>query len=199
MMRRVLTWSVLVILSGYGLFAFPAPVEACVCIKHSDPADAYENAEMVFKGEIIAVGDLEGTDNVLYGFKVDAVWKGPRYETLYVSTQQISYSSCGTGFEKDKTYIVYAYGVGDEPGHYGVSLCSRILSRPSEIWADSLVIGDPEAPIAGANAERPKRYADASQGLSASFRRPAPDRRQRREAADATARLAGRQRTHVLS
>jgi hypothetical protein len=54
-------------------------------------------------------------------FEVYAVWKGPAYSNITVTTAR-SGASCGYMFEEEQEYLIYADGSAD---NLTVSMCSR--------------------------------------------------------------------------
>jgi hypothetical protein len=104
----------------------------------------------VFSGEVAAIdrnqkGPFGGVDEV--SFRVSEVWKGPKRETLELTTQSQG-SACGYHFEEEQEYLVYAYGKGKP---FQVDLCSE--TKPlSKAGVDLAVLGNGEKPKIGGDA-----------------------------------------------
>jgi hypothetical protein len=89
--------------------------------------------------------------------RVSEVWKGPKQETLEVSTPA-SGMSCGYPFKEGQEYLVYAYS----NQNLKVDLCSG--TKPlSKAGADLTVLGDGEKPTVDGDA-----LTDTSGGISVS-------------------------------
>ncbi len=117
---------------------------------------ALEDSTAVFSGEVVAfekpppfTTTIEGTMMTVIGgggpkatvtLKVSEVWKGPRQQTIEITTEADSGVGCGYPFEEGREYLVYA--AGKEPS---VSLCSetKLLSGAN---ADLEALGGGSAP-----------------------------------------------------
>ena len=114
----------------------PESIHAHKCYS-PQPSEAMERATAVFKGEIVAIHEI---DTELSGgfpyrieFRVNAVWKGTAYETMFVHTFRLS-EAWGYPFSMDVgEYIVYA---SEEPESLWVDLCSRVSSASD--WQEDL-------------------------------------------------------------
>ena len=100
---------------------------------------AYSGATAVFAGEVIDVDGpplapvMSSGDPVVVTFRASGVWKGPKRETLEVSTA-MSGASCGYEFRTGEEYLVYA------SEGLQVSLCGE--TKPlSEADADLEALG----------------------------------------------------------
>ena len=129
----------------------PDCAHACSCGGGGAPFQVLAkgtDSAAVFSGEVLDVE--EGPPVKMFGesfpsnritLRVSEVWKGPRRETLEVSTP-IDGALCGYHFEEGQEYLVYAYGK-EEP--FEVDLCSqtRQLSKAGEHLR---VLGDGRRP-----------------------------------------------------
>lgn len=123
---------------------------ACSCVIPGSPAAEMSNANAVFAGvvtdlETSAGGVLRGDAPVTVTFEVTQVWKGPRHQTLTVTTASDS-AACGYNFALDQAYLVYAHGDDDE---LSVSLCSRTAPL-ANAWEDLYALGEGQLPQAEA-------------------------------------------------
>ena len=118
--------------------------------------EALSGSKAVFTGEVVrfekpppATTMVEGTMWTIMGgggpkatatLRVSEVWKGPRRQTMTVTTEADSGVGCGYPFEDGREYLVYA--TGKTPS---VSLCSE--TKPlSEADADLEALGDGSVP-----------------------------------------------------
>ena len=109
--------------------------------------EALSDSAAVFSGEVLDVE--EGPLTTMFGvrlassrvtLRVSEVWKGPKRETLEVSTPRDG-MSCGYPFKEGQEYLVYAYGK-EEP--FKVDLCNQ--TKPlSEAGADLKAFADLES------------------------------------------------------
>jgi len=111
----------LLALTGWGQQAF-----ACTCLPPGSPSEELERSTAVFSGRAVGMEvpsgrTMSSADPVEVTFKVYAVWKGPKSDTVTVTTARSSVS-CGYEFETGRAYVVYARGKADD---LQVSLCSR--------------------------------------------------------------------------
>ena len=112
------------------------PIHAHKCY-YPPISEAMERATAIFKGEIVAIHEIEtelsGGFPYRIEFRVNAVWKGPAYETMFVHTFRLS-EAWGYPFSMDiGEYIVYA---SEEPESLWVDLCSRVSSASD--WQEDL-------------------------------------------------------------
>ena len=122
--------------------------------------EALSGSTAVFSGEVVEfekpppdTAMVEGTMLTVMGdagreatvtLQASEVWKGPRQQTVTITTEADSSVGCGYPFEEGQEYLVYA--TGKEPS---VSLCSE--TKPlSEADADLEALGDGEAANGGA-------------------------------------------------
>ena len=129
---------------------------------------ALSESTAVFSGEVVDVDEpppattmIEGTmafimpsGKATVTLRASEVWKGPRQQTVTITTGADSDIGCGYPFVEGEEYLVYA--TGDGPS---VSLCSE--TKPlSEAKADLEALGDGEAPEPGG------ALSDTSGGVS---------------------------------
>jgi hypothetical protein len=102
------------------------------------PSEELERSTAVFSGRVVGIEvpsgrTMSSADPVEVPFKVYAVWKGPKSDTVTVTTARSSVS-CGYEFETGRAYVVYARGEADD---LQVSLCSRTkpLTRAGDVLA----------------------------------------------------------------
>jgi hypothetical protein len=94
---------------------------ACQCFSFS-PAEAQARSDLAFTGKVIRT---KFSDTVIYyTFRVDTVFKGKNADTLYIYS---SSTNCGSHFQLNKTYLVYAR-------EGATSLCSgnELLAEPEK-------------------------------------------------------------------
>jgi hypothetical protein len=155
----------------------PDCASACSCA--ALPGTPQERAEKalsgskaVFSGEVVefdkpppATTMIEGTMMSMMGgagvkatatLRVSEVWKGPRQQTIEITTEADSGVGCGYPFEEGREYLVYATG----KDHLSVSLCSETKPLP-EADADLEALGEGQKP------EDAGVLSDTSGGLSA--------------------------------
>lgn len=149
---------------------------ACSCTHPNPPLDAVQYADTVFSGRAVSVLEFSGVDRdwawstsdpTIAVFDVNAVWKGPAYDTMQVVTPR-SGVSCGFTFVEGEEYLVYAQHK-NSPGTesvfetldgytvvgYTVSLCSRTV--PLEQGQEDLkMLGLGHAPIVGLSGPLPE-------------------------------------------
>src|SRR5215203_349841 len=104
----------------------------------------------VFAGKVVDLkrnqkGPFGGVDKV--SFRVSEVWKGPKRETLELTTQSQG-SACGYSFSEGRKYLVYAYGKG-EPFETDICNGTVPLSKADE---DLALLGNGEKPKDGGDA-----------------------------------------------
>lgn len=119
---------------------------ACSCMIPGSPAEEMSNATAVFAGVVSLTwrpvgGVFHGSDPVTVTIEVTQVWKGPRRQTLTVTTASDS-AACGYNFTLSQAYLVYAHGDADE---LSVSLCSRTAPL-ANAWEDLYALGEGQQP-----------------------------------------------------
>lgn len=83
---------------------------ACSCAPPGTPAEELTNAAAVFAGVVTTIETptgaiARGDDPVTVTFEVAQVWKGPRRQTLTVTTVRDS-ATCGYNFTAGQAYLV---------------------------------------------------------------------------------------------
>jgi hypothetical protein len=153
----------------------PDCASACSCAAlpgtpQERASEALSGSTTVFSGEVVELEKpppdttmVEGTMLTVMGgggrkatvtLRASEVWKGPRQQTVTITTEADSSMGCGYPFEEGREYLVYA--TGEDPS---VSLCSE--TKPlSEADADLGALGDGEAP------EDAGALSDTSGGVS---------------------------------
>ena len=84
-------------------FAFP-----CSCPEPPPPAEAYEEADAVFSGQVTNIVVDESGYYHEVTFQIIDVWKGEDSEEITVLTETYS-DACGYNFQINNEYLVYAY------------------------------------------------------------------------------------------
>ena len=125
---------------GVASFAGPERIHACKCGWYPSAAEAYEEAVSVFRGEIVEIAKIQTSlerPNMVYRaeFRVNTVWKGRIYETMFVNT---STDFCGDAeFSMDVgEYVIYAYEHLDS---LWIDFCSRKTSAVNYMFSEDLV------------------------------------------------------------
>ena len=118
--------------------------------------EALSGSTVVFSGEVVELEKpppdtamVEGTMLTVMGgggrkatvtLRASEVWKGPRQQTVTITTDADSSMGCGYPFEEGREYLVYATG-----GEPSVSLCSE--TKPLlEADADLKALGEGQKP-----------------------------------------------------
>ena len=153
------------------LALFPDCATVCSCgTVAGTPQETLSGSKAVFSGEVVdfekpppATKMIEGTMWTVMGgggpeatatLRVSEVWRGPRQQTITVTTEADSSVGCGYPFEEGRDYLVYA--TGEDPS---VGLCSE--TKPlSEAGTDLEALGDGEKPEYGGT------LSDTSGGVS---------------------------------
>lgn len=163
------------VLTVFGVVVLlPDCAYACSCAivgsKQERVKSALADSDAVFSGEVVdfsksappttmmeetmwtIMGGSTGTATAT--LRVSKVWKGPKHETVQVTTGADSGMGCGYPFEEGQEYLVYA-GKG-----MSVNLCSE--TKPlSEAGADLALLGNSEKPTNGGDS-----LNDTSGGVS---------------------------------
>lgn len=102
---------------------------ACLCAELAQPDEALDQATAIFAGKVVDivyadVSEPKGASIFKLGkrqttFHVSKVWKGQDMNMIVITSNT---SQCGYAFQKNKEYIVYAYG---EENNLESSICSR--------------------------------------------------------------------------
>jgi hypothetical protein len=131
------------------------PALACSCVLPGPPDAELARSTAVFSGKVVNRDEPGGlvvssADPVEVTFEVYAVWKGPLFSTITVTTAR-SGASCGYAFEKGEEYLVYTDGPGDS---LTVSMCSR--TQPLGGADDDLMAFGEGNTALGSNPELPE-------------------------------------------
>ena len=145
LIRNMVYLALAVVIVAAALHASAERASACSCVPPRPPLEALARADAVFSGEGVSMEGPRGwwassADPITVEFRVNAVWKGEIYETMFIRTAWSS-ASCGFEFVLDEQYLVYA--------HEGwASLCSRTktIDKASE---DFMELGEGVAPTPG--------------------------------------------------
>ena len=92
--------------------AAPALVVACSCEPPPSPKDALNGSSAVFAGKVTAIA-AAGDSHHAVKFEITSSWKGTKGKTVTVVTHKDG-ATCGYGFAKVKSYLVYASQVKDK-------------------------------------------------------------------------------------
>ncbi|MEK3704152.1 hypothetical protein MKY87_08450 [Paenibacillus sp. FSL R7-0198] len=139
MKRRLVMCMLILLLVTSGLALFPGEkVYACSCVE-SDVQERLKTNTTVFTGEVVKKGRSQQSkhDGLLreYTFEVDTAWKGVNAKKLKILASDGGSESCGIQFEKNQSYLIYAYQYEvDHKLH--TNLCSRNV--PVEQAGDDL-------------------------------------------------------------
>ena len=81
------------------ILVHPEPSYACSCVENGPPIEELANSAAVFMGRVVSVRELDpedplwggaelvsSSDPATIGFAVQTVWKGPLYQTMYLTT-----------------------------------------------------------------------------------------------------------------
>ena len=93
---------IIIVLSIFG-FLYP-----CSCMEPPPPEDAYEEADVVFSGEVTNMVISEEGYYYEVTFQIIDIWKGEYLEEITVLTELFS-DTCGYPFQINNEYLVYAY------------------------------------------------------------------------------------------
>ena len=151
-------------LSLLWFFANTGQILACSCVRPGSPSEESAQSSSVFAGRVVSVREfhdpstttISSTDPTTVKFEATTIWKGPSYETMYLTTER-SEASCGFTFVEGEEYIVYSRDGST------VSLCSRTaLLENAEADLDEL--GQGRAPQTGTIAPVPEQDTTPSGG-----------------------------------
>jgi hypothetical protein len=146
---RLLTGLVSMALLVVGLVALlPDCASACTCAmipgsQQQRAERALDQSTAVFAGEVV---DISEGEPLTVSFRVSQVWKGPKRETLKLTTSTQEADSCAYQFSEGRKYLVYAVG-----RRMSVNICGETtpLSKAS---AHLEALGNGEAPESGGRA-----------------------------------------------
>lgn len=98
---------------------------ACKCRQPPPPKEAMEGSAAVFSCKVTAVKELDER-RLEVTIKVIRRWKGALDKAIVATVvTNRDGAACGYGFEKDKSYLVYANTVSAENDDLAVNSCSR--------------------------------------------------------------------------
>jgi hypothetical protein len=125
-MKYVVGVTVMVVL----WLSFCSRLHACSCYLPPTPQEALQNANVVFRGIVTKVEDVEDEESADYRpigkrivFHVGTVWKGPHEKELIILTGSGG-GDCGFEFVVAGDYLVYAYADKKAKGYY-TDVCTR--------------------------------------------------------------------------
>jgi hypothetical protein len=102
-----------------------AQLYACSCIAPPPPKDALKTASAVFSGKVTAIVDA-GDHEKAVTIEIKTKWKGVEKAKEVVVYTANNGAACGFGFEKGKSYLVYANMLKrGEDKVLGTNLCTR--------------------------------------------------------------------------
>jgi len=114
---------------------------ACTCLPSKGVAQEVEISSAVFSGKVIEIKRHDRTEDPLgqveVVFEVNKSWKGVDKRSISVFTGSNS-ASCGYGFKKGLTYLVYTGG--SPQGQLSTSICSR-TKRLNKAREDLRILG----------------------------------------------------------
>ena len=129
----------------------PAPTSACSCPENYPLSieEEWEGSRAVFAGRVVShrVYNEETTPVLITELRVTTVWKGPRYETIYLTDSPNT--TCESWFAEDEEYLVYVSYGWTAPG-----LCGRKIWFPSA-QDDLAVLGEGQSPQPGSSNRIP--------------------------------------------
>ena len=145
------------IVAGLVFAAAPQPVHACSCDSGPEspiPRDfdlASSRDDTIFRGTVVSVRTYRNSPTVAGGplevrFDVSTLWKGHRYETIYLTTDSFS-AGCGYHFYPGVEYTVYA-----SEGRVGWCGYTKRVSVAAD---DLALLGSGEPPLAGTISPKP--------------------------------------------
>jgi hypothetical protein len=140
---RAVAALLVLLLTALAIVMTAVPAFACSCAPSPPPAQAAEEADAVFAGEVVDI-QRAGEFEVEVVLAVSDVWKGGISERQVIRTGSDG-AMCGFSFQGGEAYLVYA-SKGDDG--FRTSSCSRTAPL-SAADADVAVLGDAYAPAAG--------------------------------------------------
>jgi hypothetical protein len=100
------------------------PLLACSCAPPPPPKEALTASTAVFTGKVVAV-DKAGDFQIAVTIEISGAYKGVKEKKVTVYTADNG-ASCGVGFTKGTSYLVYAREqMRGEEKVLGTNLCSR--------------------------------------------------------------------------
>ncbi len=123
MHRFVCTLSILLLV----LSAAPR-AKACSCPPPPPPKQALKQAAAVFSGKVLSVEIDQRKGIKMVTIEVASVWKGGVGRKATVYTAQHG-ATCGYGFKKDQSYLVYCYARKQKDEKKPAKLWTNIRTR----------------------------------------------------------------------
>ena len=119
-------------------------VLACSCAPPPAPKDALKSAQAVFLGKVIKIEKIGKRQfgALTVTFEVSTNYKGVKTKQVEVRTSS-SGASCGYGFAKGSSYLVYCYST-DKGKTLSTGLCTRTCPKKNA-QADIKAIGSGNA------------------------------------------------------
>ena len=133
--------TLLLIFACASLLCLEGTALACTCVPSKGVAQDVEISSAVFSGKVIEIKRHDRTAEPFWQveviFEVDKSWKGVDKRIVSVFTSSGS-ASCGYGFKKGRTYLVYTGGSPQE--RLSTSICNR-TKRLNQAREDLRVLG----------------------------------------------------------
>ena len=126
-MTGIATWRAALLLVLPAAILLPGPALACKCVAFQSTAHAYEVADVVFSGEVIALQNPDSRDSFLENatLRIEKVWKGgPEGSTIEILTPAHAVA-CGFPFETGESYVIFGFDTGE---FLTTNSCSGTLS-----------------------------------------------------------------------
>ena len=166
------------LLAGLLSFLLPEKSYACSCVRPGSPTEELEKSAAVFSGTVKSTTPSSSEHLTLTAeVEVNAVWKGPLYQTMYVSASNPRQGPvCGMHFVEGAQYIFYAvYEIqgSDYSPDWWVNRCT--LTSPIA-GADYILdeLGEGQAPIVAPPTSPQMPSAPTSDSTSESDKDPPP-------------------------
>lgn len=117
-MRALLSSVAAMALAGIGV------AQACSCAPPPGPKKALEQAAAVFSGKVTKIEEA-GDGELAITLQTATTWKAAEAKEVVLYTANNG-AACGYGFEKGKSYLVYAHSLkrGEEKV-LGTNICTR--------------------------------------------------------------------------
>jgi hypothetical protein len=98
--------------------------QACSCVPPAPPKESLEKSHAVFSGKVTKIEDVADFERAVT-LEVATSWKGVDQKELVIYTARDG-AACGYGFEKGKSYLIYAHStkVGEKKV-LGTNICTR--------------------------------------------------------------------------
>ncbi|WLR57489.1 hypothetical protein LC048_11900 [Mesobacillus subterraneus] len=135
--KKLVTFSLAVILLAAGLTTFPTSSHACKCVKEKSVEKELESSKAVFSGKVIDIKNKNNKRKIL--FEVEDTWKDVSQTEIILEDE---WSSCSIDFFKGESYLVYAY---EFQGQLTTNICDR-TKELSSAGEDFVTLGKGSAP-----------------------------------------------------